>query len=343
MLRRIFLVLMLAVAATPAAEAAGVKVGMVTRSFTDDSRKEWDGSGPRSLTTHIWYPTPPTRKVEMIFIGPVAKQVYDEVPVGRDAPVAKAKAKYPLVLLSHTSESDALQMIWLGHQLASRGYIAAAVNHHANTSTLVWERARDLSVVLDKLLADPTFGSRIDAERVGAAGFGLGGYTVIALAGGRYSPDTFQAFCRSDKRDATCESQPKLPDELQVNESIARSNDSFRDQRIKAVFAIAPVLAQGFIKDSFSDVTVPVRIVAADADTAAPMQTNAVRYVQSIPKAELTAIPGNVNHNAFMATCTRTAQRTLPICKDPQGVDRPRVHREVSNMAFEFFERSSLK
>ena len=118
-------------------------------------------------------------------------------------------------------------MIWLAYHLASRGYIAAAVDHHGNTTaekqqfaqgaTLVWERPKDPSVVLDKLLTDPQFGSHIDADRIGAAGFSLGGYTVIALAGGKFSPDAFDAWCRTDQRDFTCEPQLELPEAGRAN------------------------------------------------------------------------------------------------------------------------------
>ena len=52
----------------------------------------------------------------------------------------------------------ALGMEWLGRRLAQRGFIALAVNHHGNTGLEVyraegflclWERARDLSALLD--------------------------------------------------------------------------------------------------------------------------------------------------------------------------------------------------
>jgi hypothetical protein len=42
---------------------------------------------------------------------------------------------------------------------------------------------RALSPVLDGMLADPTFMTRIGTEQIGAAGFSLGGYTMIAIAG----------------------------------------------------------------------------------------------------------------------------------------------------------------
>jgi len=98
------------------------------------------------------------------------------------------------VLLSHGTGGSAVQMAWLGMELARHGYIAVAVNHPGNNATepytaegfaLWWERATDLSEVLDGMLADATFGARIDARRVGAAGFSMGGYTVLELAGAR--------------------------------------------------------------------------------------------------------------------------------------------------------------
>jgi predicted dienelactone hydrolase len=337
--------------------AATVKVGMMTRHYTDDSRTEWEGTGPRPLTTVIWYPVAPNQKFTFVFDSPKTP-VFFPIAVSPDAPPAPMPEKYPLVLLSHGAGSSALQMMWLGFHLASRGYVVAAINHHGNTAeeahpfaqgaTLVWERPKDLSAVLDRLLADPVFGTRIDTERIGAAGFSAGGYAVIALAGGRYSVDTFDAFCHSEQRDVTCEPPPGLPDagarmvalrqaDLQVNESIGRSGDSYRDARIQRVFAIAPTFGGAFTPRGLADVKVPVRIVVGEADAAAPLQTNAVRYAQLIPQAQLRTLPGKVGHQAFLATCTPHGQSTIALCKDAKGVDRAQVHREVANMAYEFF------
>ena len=94
-------------------------------------------------------------------------------------------------------------MAWFGCTLAANGYIAVAVNHPGNNGaegytvlgfSTWWERARDLSTVIDAMLADPAFGSRIDARRIGAAGFSLCGYTVIEIAGGITVPADFTAF-----------------------------------------------------------------------------------------------------------------------------------------------------
>lgn len=109
---------------------------------------------------------------------------------------------------------------WLGTALASHGYIVAAVNHPGNNGvepytvrgfSTWWERARDLNVVIDNLLTDPTLGSHIDNERIGAAGFSLGGYAMIEIAGGITDPAAFKEFCASPRADGICKSPPEFP------------------------------------------------------------------------------------------------------------------------------------
>lgn len=251
-------------------------------------------------------------------------------------------------------------MMWLGYYLAARGYIVAAVNHHGNTGAerqlaaqgflLYWERAKDLTVALDKMLADPIFGGRIDLMRVGAAGFSLGGYTVIALAGGVFSPEEFERFCHSPQRDFTCEPQPEFPEaptlfaELKktdplVRESLRHARDSYRDRRIKRVFAIAPALGSGFTKAGLNRIRVPVSIVVGEKDEVAPLATNARRYVRLIKGATIRVLPGKIGHYAFLAECTPHGKKTLPVCRDAAGIDRTAVHQQVSRLAFDFFER----
>jgi predicted dienelactone hydrolase len=76
----------------------------------------------------------------------------------------------------------------------------------------MWLRATDLSAVIDALLDDKAFGSQIDPARIGAAGHSLGGYTVIAVAGGVTDPARIEAFCRSPAADALCAPPPNVLD-----------------------------------------------------------------------------------------------------------------------------------
>jgi predicted dienelactone hydrolase len=336
-------------------------VGMVTREFVDEKRTNWQRTGSRPLRTAVWYPAAGAYKEETIFGGPPDKQIFTPVTVAQAADVSPRSQKYPLILLSHGTGGSAVQMMWLGYYLASRGYIAAAVNHHGNTAAerepaaqgflLFWERPKDLSAVLDKLLADPVFGKRIDKSRIGAAGFSLGGYTVISVAGGRFSREEFDAFCSSPQRDFTCEPQPEFPEararfeELKktdtvVQEALRHSGDSYRDKRIKCVFAVAPALGSGFNQAGLSAVKIPVHIVVGQADKVTPSATNAQRFASLIRGAKLTILPGGIGHYTFLAECAPNGKRVLEICRDGEGVDRAGVHKEVSQMAFEFFEQA---
>lgn len=340
---------------------AAFSVGIMTRNFTDEQRKNWQGTGPRPLRTTIWYPAlTGTGKTETIFGGPPERQLFSPVTVAGGAELSPASQKYPLVLLSHGTGGSAVMMMWLGYYLAERGYIVAAVNHHGNTSAekqpaaqgflLFWERSKDLSAVLDRLLADPVFGTHIDQRRIGAAGFSLGGYTVISIAGGAFDPVEFDRFCHSARKDFTCEPQPEFPDapklfaELKksdpvVQESLNHASDTYRDARIKRVFAIAPALGSGFSRAGLNRIRVPVSIVIGQADDVTPLATNARRYASLIKGATLTVLPGKVGHYTFLAECAPFGKTTLPICRDGEGVDRNAIHRQVSQMAFEFFER----
>jgi len=337
------------------------RVGMVTRNFTDEKRKNWQGTEPRPLTTAIWYPAAATApRSEIIFGGPPEKEFFTPVTVAPEAEISGRTRKYPLVLLSHGTGGAAIQMMWLGYYLASRGYIVAAVNHHGNTAAepqrapqgflLYWERAKDLTSVLDKLLADPMFGPRIDRNRIGAAGFSLGGYTVIAVAGGVFSSQQFERFCRSPQRDFTCEPQPEFPDapglfeELKrsdpvVQDSLRHAGDSYRDKRIKRVFAISPALGSGFTALGLSKIKIPVCIVIGHADKITPLATNAQRYANLIRGATLTVLPGEIGHYTFLAECNAHGKAVVDVCRDAESIDRAAVHQYVAQLALDFFEQ----
>lgn len=173
---------------------------------------------------------------------------------------------------------------WLGTTLAAHGYIAAAVNHPGNNRlepytpagfSLWWERATDLSEVIDQMLADPEFAARIDSGRIGAAGFSLGGYTTIELAGGISDRAAYPGFCNSKAADAICKSPPEFPqlvdyfnrlDEAgksdpEIAASLQQEREPHRDSRVRAVFALAPALGPAFRPAALSKIGIPVQIM----------------------------------------------------------------------------------
>ncbi|MBB3260704.1 putative dienelactone hydrolase [Paraburkholderia bannensis] len=351
-------------------------VGLSSRVVHPAVERNWRGAATARLLTQIWYPVAPGTPETPREIGRPGDPIFRGQPVASDAALAgDAHTRFALVLLSHGTGGSANDQDWLASALAAHGYIVAAVNHPGNNELepltregflLWWERASDLSNVLDALLADPQFGPHIDQTRIGAAGFSLGGYTVLELAGARTDVDALEAFCRSPQADAICHppeakrlagtasdgsgasgasgaSVPHPPPTPEMRASFARSGDSYRDARVRAVFAIAPALGEAFDADAFKAVSIPVALLAGTADITVPPDTNVRRIAGFLPQASLTMVPG-ASHYTFLDVCLPgAAVRLARICKDGPGVDRDAVHALTANEALAFFDRYLAK
>jgi predicted dienelactone hydrolase len=336
------------------------KVGESTRQFVPAEPYEWRGEAKHALAAVIWYPADPGAEEKPRLLGPPGTAQLESGRAAVDAPFAATSGKFPLIVLSHGTGGTMRDLSWLGAALARAGYIAAAVNHPGNNAvdgyttagfTLWWERARDLSTVIDGMLADPTFGTRIDTGRIGAAGFSLGGYTVIAIAGGITSLAHFRKFCASPSADASCQAPPALGDLRAKAEALAAGDEayraalatdtrSYRDRRVRAVFAMAPALGPAFLPESLARISIPVAIAAGAADAIAPVESGARFFAARIPDAEPTIFPGGVGHYVFLPDCTEAGRTARPaICNDAPGVDRDAVHSATAELAEAFFAR----
>ena len=243
------------------------KVGVTTRQFVPAEHYEWRGDAKHRLATTIWYPADPGADEKPQLRGPPGNPLFDGGQAAADAALAPTPAKFPLIVLSHGTGGTGGSLAWLGTALARAGYVAAAVDHPGNNAidgytvegfTLWWERARDLSAVIDGMLADPGFMARIDGQRVGAAGFSLGGYTAIVIAGGITSLAHYRDFCASAQADASCQAPPEFGDlrakakaladtDEAYRAALANDGRSYRDPRVRAVFAMAPALGPTFL------------------------------------------------------------------------------------------------
>ena len=339
------------------------KVGKRTFRLQDEDRPNWAGKGCRPLITEIWYPAADDVDTRPYLFG-IPEPLFQFDAIAEDAEIKRQSEKFPLIMLSHGTGGSALSMGWLAHYLASRGFVTVAVNHHGNNAIepylahgfyLGWERATDLTVLIDKLLYQVAeFKDKVDPDRIGVAGFSLGGYTSIMLAGGRCSLEHFDAFCSSDERDGICDGPIEYPvgtadiealarDDLHFRESLQRHNRSYKDERVKAAFAIAPALGMAFPKASLAEVKVPVQIVVTEIDNHVPPKTNAHRFAEFVPGAELEVLAGQADHYVFLCEATAAGKRLEPaICVDHPSINRREIHQYVASQAGLFFEKQLL-
>ncbi len=258
-------------------------------------------------------------------------------------------AKFPLVILSHGSGGEYSNHAWLIDSLVETGFIVAALNHPMNTTRnntdegviSVWHRPRDISVLLDYLLKDSNWVDVIDENRVGAAGFSSGGYTVLALAGAIYDSELMSGYCTSDEAGKDCQLATDSS-----NVDFSDSTASYKDERIKSVFAMAPAVGSAITKESLNGIELPVFIIASKDDELVSPKYGAIRYAENIPLSDLVLLPSG-GHFIFLqcnaiTTVVDWFNSELDLCGTNFSVDRDEIREMVSAKAVSFFSDNLL-
>jgi pimeloyl-ACP methyl ester carboxylesterase len=224
----VIVVALLAALATPAAatqtallEPGGqYPIGLRTLHLTDTTRADpWQPDRRRELMVSLWYPAFPlgrpggymTRAESAATVDGLGLDLpQDALSKIRTHSYAGAPAfarAWPLVLLSPGAGNSRTTLTTLAEQLASKGFVVAAIDHAFEaynvefpggrlTQCLVCQapgqpwpaalenRATDVSFVVDALLKQRS--PEIDATRIGMAGHSAGGAaTALAMAADR--------------------------------------------------------------------------------------------------------------------------------------------------------------
>ena len=323
------------------ASAQNITIGETTIRFNDTVRK-------RPLITEVWYPT--TDSIQKHNTGFVPFARMETVKDGKIA-----NKKYPLIMISHGTGGGRLTLEWLADILVQNGFMVAAVDHWGNTYdnkiaidfVTPWQRPRDISFVLTRLLNDSKFGPAIDQDRIGMAGFSLGGYTTISLAGGVLNFDALKEFTNSPtgQKEVNIPEFPGLMEVIKTgkpDESFKNSPQHLKDKRFKAYFAICPALGQGFAAASqFEEIDKPLYIVEVESDGITPYKTNAEHYHDLIPASQYFLIKGKANHYVFLGEAADPVKKEAPVYfVDDPSVDRHAIHQQVGEMAAVFFKRN---
>ena len=306
------------------------KTGITTLNFYDTFRQ-------RPVITEVWYP------VDKETPAKTATGFWLRCDEARDAPLSLKKAKYPLVLISHGHTGDRFNISWLAEILAANDFIVAAMDHYGNTwnnkipecLTRPWERPKDISFVIDQLLIDPHFGSKIDQTKIAFAGYSLGGATGIWVAGG-------VAACISNEEIAqTCQKDLEnlVPSSVIENTNFDEARNNYADKRVKAFLLMAPALGWLFDQKSLQSVSSPVLIVAAEKDKIAPIDLNAKLFAKQLAKATLKIISGDADHYVFLNRASQLGKRLLEpkLTQDYSTLGRRKIHEEIGKGAIEFF------
>ena len=253
---------------------------------------------------------------------------------------AMAEGRFPLVLISHGHGGGALGHHDLATTLADAGFIVASIEHAGDsyrdqsgfgTERVLLGRAWQVSALIDTLLADPRLAPHIDATRIGVAGFSAGGYTSLLLLGAKPDFSRHAMYCGEQPDDVEICQQPAAKTEPLTQ------RPPTADARIRAGFVMAP-LGIFFDRTALQDVAAPVQLYAAMSDRVLLPAYNALPVRDGLPNLHgFRAIVG-ADHYVFLAPCGPAMAENVPVlCKDPPGIDREALHRQINADAVQFF------
>lgn len=310
-----------------------------------------DAAQVRRLEVAVWYPTDRAGR-EATLVGD--SRVFVGVSVLVDAP--PQPGRHPLVIISHGYGGNWTNQQWLAADLAAQGYVVAAPNHPGTTSRdlappgagRLSERPRDISRVIDGLNADPAIAAAITPQRAAVVGHSLGGWTAVALAGGRFDPDRLAASCRIHPAMAACGPEIASPPR-EGAEKVALELPP-TDERVGAVVTLDLGLSQGFDPASLAAITKPVLVIAAGpGNPRMPVELESRYLADRLPAATTRyAAIGDAGHFSFLAVCKADAIPLLEadrtgggmVCRDGGGRDRATIQRQTADLVSHFLNEN---
>lgn len=202
------------------------------------------------------------------------------------------RGKGPVVVLSHGFGADRRFLSYLAYHLASHGFTVAAIEHPA--SNVAWltritsgrlrddrmgdilpasefiDRPKDISFLLNELdrmeRRSELLRGRLNTRQVTVIGHSLGGYTALALAGGRLNLKGLREFCHSPSpvgltaADWLQCTASDLPDQL----------PDLKDDRVRQIIALNPVMGHLFDHTSLEQIRIPTLVLSSTRDTITP-------------------------------------------------------------------------
>lgn len=296
----------------------------------------YDAQRSKNIDVYAWYPVEESKA----WLSPQGPYPWGRIR--ENAEIKDPRVTRPLIIFSHGFGTSPEQYAWLVEPLVAAGYVVITTQHADFPGPQInhWNRPLDISFMLTRFLESP-LGKHINQNKVGFAGFSLGGMTGISLAGARMSnikgvvPTKRHVLEKRIIDDASAGLPTWDPE---------RMKEDYRDNRIKAAFLMAPAWSWVFKKSDLQNIHIPVLIVAGDSEEVLVSETNGFWYANNIPKAEFRWIKG-AGHFVFLGTpsCEGRAQvdphHKWPfLYKDPKGVNRQLVHEQVEKLAIAFFD-----
>ncbi|MBW4565480.1 MAG: alpha/beta hydrolase [Mojavia pulchra JT2-VF2] len=263
---------------------------------------------------------------------------------------------FPLVVISHGLASDRYAFVYLAQHLASHGFAVAVLEHpgsNAERFQLYFSglagppeaqefinRPLDVKYVLDALQrlekSDPSLQGKLNFQQVGAIGHSFGGYTALALAGGKINFEQLREDCFPNR-------SLNVSTLLQCRAAeLPPTNYSLQDDRIKAVIAINPIDSSVFGQAGVSQIQIPAMLMAGSQDIfAPPVPEQIYPFTWLTNPNKYLALIENATH--FSAIAEPTAENNvLPVPEALLGPNRAPAYSYIKALSLAFLQTHLL-
>jgi predicted dienelactone hydrolase/hypothetical membrane protein len=249
---------------------------------------------------------------------------------------------HKVIVVSHGSMGASDDYAWIGDGLAAKGYIVIGLNHFGESRVygeqtqtfratgMVWERALDVSRVLDALKKLSPFQKQVSWDDAIVIGHSAGGQTAALLVGARFDLQAFAQYCGTGQAegDRSCSYAHDI--KRAPSSFISLFNGNYRDSRVRKIVLLDPALGPALLEQSMAGSRVPALVVGALHDDFLLWNSQGARYAAAIPYVKTLLLEGGEGHFVFLSVCHHDAKvNDVPLCVDKAGVDRQAVHERL--------------
>ncbi|MEM7803091.1 MAG: hypothetical protein AAF633_28130, partial [Chloroflexota bacterium] len=199
------------------------------------------------------------------------------------------------------------------------------------------------------LLFHPKWGPMIDSQRIAAVGHSLGGYTVLANGGMEIEMDAFIAYCEEFPNNADCRFYQSGGVDFNAVD-LTQFEQSYKDERIKAIVSIDPAYARSFDPASLDIMPSTLLIRAGLIHSKLGDLQGGFLGEALIKNGHHYVSMDSAHHFSYLQACKPIGWYLLGmveedghfLCSSEDGIGRAEIHDQTSHLIIEFLTKNGI-